>query len=118
MVDPLPGRVPAPIRIVAPSPSYSDDGTDRSAPDGKRNDGDLRSSGEGSRDLQEAASYPESPHTDRLVKATPGAGASTILVDGRDEDDRPRNTDEGAESPVRDLGNRLEHSPRSDPNTL
>jgi hypothetical protein len=45
MVDPLPGRVPAPIRIVAPSPSYAGSDTDRNAPNGERNDGDLRSSG-------------------------------------------------------------------------
>ena len=46
--DPLPGCVPAPIRIVAPSPSYGGDDADRNAPDGERNDGDLRNSDEGS----------------------------------------------------------------------
>lgn len=117
MIDPLPGCVPAPIRTVTPSPSYGGDDTDRNAPNGERDDGDLRSSREGSRDLQEAVGNPEGPHTDRLVEATPGAGAGTILGDRRDEDDRPRDTDEGSESPVRDVVDRLEHSPMSDPNT-
>ncbi len=118
MVDPLPGLAPAPIRIVAPSPPDAGDDTDRNAPDGQHDDGDLHGSSESSRDLQETVGHPEGPHTDRLVEATPGAGASTILVDSRDEDNRPRDTDEGAEYPVRDVGHQREHSPRSDPNTL
>ena len=48
MGDLSPARAPAPIRIVAPSPSYGGDGTDRDAPDSERDDGDLCGSDEGS----------------------------------------------------------------------
>lgn len=103
------------VRSVAPSPPHAGEETDRNGSGGKREDENLHNSGGGSRKLQEAVRQPERPHTDGHIEAAAGAGTGAILVDGRDEDDRPRGSDGGPECPVRDVEERLKHCRRSGP---